>query len=197
MGYRARINTNDPQFQIAQRNAAKGQGAIKGASAAARGISSAFGAREGNRLAKGEQAGKTLKNQKEIFDKNMALAEKYRILNKKTNNFNNAMSYQDYKMNKGKFEDAKLGSYIGAGINALGVGVNAYGGYKDRQAAAEQAKFGEQMQKMWVQNNPLAAYNFEAQAPGMLGIRNYLDFDAIQKAKGPMAGRNKFGTSAR
>jgi hypothetical protein len=63
------------------------------------------------------------------------------------------------------------------------VGVNALGGYKDRQAAEQQAKFGEQMKKMWVQNNPVEAYKYAVQAPGMLGIKDYLSKDILNQVK--------------
>jgi len=190
MSYRARINTSDPSFNIALHNAMKGSNAVPYASAEVRGLYSKFAGAEGDRLRRGEQAGKELANQAAYKD----------ALNKRRLQdlaFNRKMSQAAYKVKKDRLDDAKSGMWWNAGLGAVNLGLGGYGDYKDRQAREKQAQFNESQKRAWALRNPEAAYNLEATSPGYFGLRSYIDFDQLNKIRGPRAGQNQWGTSAR
>lgn len=188
MAYRARINMNDPRLQTSLRTAYKGNSAVKAGSKEVRGLYSSFGGQEGNRLGKTELAGKRLKDQQGIFDKEMALK-------KRTAAFDNAMNYKNYKLDKDTFKDAKLGSWLGLGINALSTGGTMWGSYQDRLGREQTQQQQNAMRSEWVKNNPLAAYKYEATYPGLFGLQSFLTPAVLEKARTARA--RQYATSTR
>jgi len=194
MAYRNRITTSDPRLQVAARNAAKGNSAIQGASAAERGLYSSFAGQEGSRLAQGELAGNRLTNAEKNLEtqrgfNRQALANQRRAadIGEMYRQGKLGIARKDLSMEKDRFDDAKLGSWIGLGLGAADTGYNLYSGYKDSKARANQNKQTEAMKQEWVRRNPTQAYEYERRYPGVFGIASYL----------PRPGYNTLGTSSR
>lgn len=184
MAYRARINLNDPRLQTSLRNASKGNAAIKGASANVRGLYSKYGQSEGQRLGGLERAGERLSNAK----KNLEVTKS---LNRQTI----GLGERKLKFEKDQFNDAKLGSWIGAGLGALSTAGTLYGSYQDRMARDKQKLQQNAMMKEWVKNNPLTAYQYEANYPGAFGLQSFLTPDIMERARTVRA--RTYPTSAR
>lgn len=173
MAYRNRITTSDPRLQTALRNAAKGDGAIQGASAKERGLYSSFARQEGSRLAAGERAGKALSN-----------AEKNRKTQARFNRQNIALRQGDLKLRKDKFDDAKLGTWINLGLGALGTGYNLYSGNQDAKAREKQKQQTAAMTEEWVRRNPAQAVGYYGRHPGVFGLESYITPEILKAASG-------------
>jgi len=202
MAYRARINVNDPRLQTSLRNAEKGNRAVKGASKEVRGIYSSFAGDEGQRLSRLDQFGQRLANAETNLKttkglNRQALANQRRAadIDEMYRQGRLGLERRNLSMEKDRFDDAKLGSWLGLGINALSTAGTAYGSYQDRLARDQQQQRQNAMTSEWVKNNPLESYRMEATYPGIFGLQSFLTPAVLEKARTARA--RKYATSTR
>jgi hypothetical protein len=193
---------SDPRLQTSLRNAAKGNRAIKSASKEVRGIYSSFGGAEGDRLSRADQFGQRLANAEENLKTTKGLNKKALANQRRAADIDEmyrqgrlGLERSKLSMEKDRFSDAKLGSWLGLGLNALSTGGTMYGSYQDRLGRDLQQKRQDAMTSEWVKNNPLDAYKFEASYPGLFGLQSFLTPAVLEKARTARA--RKYATSTR